>query len=77
MSEPKITNGWKVRVVVPGALLHFVSATEPIVVEHRGVDVLDGATGIAGLEWTPTEEGDTAGYIDWEQVVAVTWRAGQ
>ena len=61
--------GWKVRVVVGGAILHVFSKTEPVV---RGSGTL-----IDAVEWTVvegTEYGDTVGFIRWADVSAVTWR---
>ena len=57
---------WKVRVVLHGAMLYLASWSEP----RREV-------GISGIkaEWIKEHEyGDTIGYIDWDAVVAVTWR---
>jgi hypothetical protein len=55
---------WKVRVVLPGALLHFASSSEPRWIH----DQLEA-------DWIDEPEyGDTIGYLDWGSVVAVTWR---
>lgn len=60
---------WKVRVVVPGALLHLASKTEPRVVQHGGV------VGDVVAEWICAPDyGDTIGYIDWTKAAAITWR---
>lgn len=60
--------GWRVRVVVGHALLHVVSATEPVV--HTDTE------GVSWVEWSPTDEGDVPGYVDWSAVRAITWRRG-
>lgn len=60
---------WKVRVCLPGNILHFASRTKPIMRLSAGrvsdVD-MDLITG--------TEHGDSIGFIDWPAVLAVTWR---
>ena len=72
MTAEKHVDGWKVRVVVHNAILHFVSSTEPqILTDPPGTSMRD----VVGLDWTPTGEGDTPGYIDWSAVSAITWRA--
>jgi hypothetical protein len=61
--------GFKVRVVVHGALLHVLSATEPVVTHAGGI--------VQHVQWAPiegTEHGDTIGFIRWADVTAVTWR---
>jgi hypothetical protein len=60
---------WKVRVAVPGALLHLASRTEPV--------PQWAASRLGGVEadWvTGPEYGDTIGFIDWKSVTAITWR---
>jgi hypothetical protein len=61
---------WKVRVVVPNAVLHVLSRTEP--------KVLIAADGrIASVDWDPVSghnDGDTIGYVQWSAVTAVSWR---
>jgi hypothetical protein len=72
MSAPKqATNRglqphFKVRVVVPGALLHLASWSEPTI----------GADHVVTADWIrdDPEYGDTIGFIEWDHVVAVTWR---
>jgi hypothetical protein len=57
---------YKVRVVLPGALLHLASWTEPVckvTSSHVEADWIDDA-----------DYGDTIGRIDWGSVLAVTWR---
>ena len=56
---------FKVRVVLPNALLHLASWTEPVL---RDV-------GEVAADWiSDPEYGDTIGFIQWDKVVAVTWR---
>jgi len=62
---------WKVRVHMRGSgMIHVLSRTEP--------EVELGVTGLVGqLCWEPivdTAHGDTIGYINWDEVSAVTWR---
>lgn len=71
MTREKQVAGWKVRVVLPGTALHFVSATEP----RLHVNKLTGRP--VGIDWEPTDEGDTPSYIDWSAVIAVTYRDGR
>ena len=58
---------YKVRVVLPGAILHLASWTEPTFPpEVRGPLVAN---------WiNDPDYGDTIGFVDWSQMVAVTWR---
>ena len=68
-TERGLAPHWKVRVVLPGAILHLCSRTEPRMrisagrFAHVAMDLV-----------TDTEHGDTMGFIDWSAVVAVTWR---
>lgn len=60
---------WKVRVSLPGALIHLASRTEPTAKTEGGrlIDVV--------AEWLDDpEQGDTLGFIDWTQANALTWR---
>ena len=72
MTRPKLAdeNGlqphYKVRVVLPGAILHVASWTEPRVPPDSRIVVADWIADPA--------YGDTIGFIAWEHVVAVTWR---
>jgi hypothetical protein len=68
VTSEKQVKGWKVRIVMPSITLHFVSATEPRLRTGAGGHPL-------GIDWVPTGEGETPGFIDWEHVYAVTWRA--
>jgi hypothetical protein len=63
-SELGLKPHYKVRVVLPGAILHLASKDKPE--KHP-----DGwrATWIDDYRY-----GDTVGFIDWHQVTAVTWR---
>lgn len=67
MPKPKVVDGWMVRVVMRGGgMLHFVSETEP--------DLFTSGGSVTNVGWQPTEDGDTPDYIDWSEVVAITWR---
>jgi len=60
---------WKVRVVFPGAIVHLASSTKPEV-EH-----LDDGGRYVWADWLDDPEcGDSVGWIDWSQAIAVTWR---
>lgn len=62
---------YKVRVALPGALIHLASSTEPKV--H--CDAYTGSiTRVQGDWLEDPDKGDTLGYIDWPNVAAVTWR---
>lgn len=68
-AEPGI-EGYRVRISLGGALLHVLSATEPVLTRSVTGDVADVA-------WTlieGTEHGDTVGYVRWSEVTAITWR---
>jgi hypothetical protein len=74
MSESSHTNSspfWKIRVCLPGSIIHLVSRTEPIVRMHDGR--------VADVDMTlvtdTPDDGDAVGFIDWQAAVAVTWRA--
>lgn len=55
---------YKVRVVLPGAILHLASWDEP---HHLGEDW--------HADWiSDPAYGDTIGDIDWSKVIAITWR---
>lgn len=63
-SELGLEPHYKVRVVLPGAILHLASKDEPTETP-------------AGwhADWINDHRyGDTAGFIAWDQVTAVTWR---
>ena len=63
---------WKVRIVLPGAIIHLASMVEPAVVfTDRQVTGLNA-------EWIDgTEHGDTLGFIHWPSVVGITWRMAE
>lgn len=67
----KADHYYKVRVVLPGALIHLASTTEPEVKLERFTERISNVT----ADWLQTPEcGDTVGYIDWPEVTAITWR---
>jgi hypothetical protein len=62
-----------VRVVLPGALLHFAARTEPTIEQT----FLSGRLRIDQVhaEWIDDPNiGDTIAYIDWHAVTAISWR---
>lgn len=62
---------FKVRVVIPGALLHLASWTEPKILGSEATDVIDWID----ASWiSDPAYGDTLGFIDWSLVKAVTYR---
>lgn len=65
---------YKIRLIFRGgAMIHLASSTTPLWVGRQFI-VGEGMTNM-GLEWDPIEElGDTVGYIDWDEVAAVSWR---
>ena len=67
--EEDVPSFWKVRIGMPGGIIHVASSTRPVVRFEGGR--------IAGvdLEIIPdTEYGDTIGFLQWETVTALTWR---
>jgi hypothetical protein len=62
---------WRVRVCMPGSILHFTSSTEPV------VQMRDGRVGDVTMELLTTTQhrGDTVGFIDWPVVTGLTWRS--
>ena len=63
-SDLSIEPHYKVRVVLPGVILHLASKREP-------EQTADGW----GADWIDDHRyGDTLGFIDWGQLVAITWR---
>ena len=69
-SELGLEPHWKVRVVVPGALLHLASRTAPdLIFQH------DGRLSLVVADWiTDGEYGDTPGFVHWSEATAITWR---
>jgi hypothetical protein len=66
-TEQGLKPHYKVRVVLPAAILHVASWTEPRCVNHQ--------TRRYEAEWiTDPLYGDSIGFINWHRVVAVTWR---
>jgi len=65
---------WKVRVVLPNALLHLASTTEPRIEKH--IDPASGQlTRRVLADWISDHEyGDTFGFIDWPSATGITWR---
>jgi hypothetical protein len=58
---------YKIRVVLPGAILHLASWTEPKILDWDGNRI--------ETDWINDHRyGDTVGFIDWPAVLAVTWR---
>jgi hypothetical protein len=68
-TENGLAPHFKVRIVLPGVVLHLASHTEPQPIYGDGVLVGVDASWIGGHEY-----GDTLGHIDWSAVVAVSWR---
>lgn len=58
---------YRVRITIPGALIHLAALHEPRVTTE------DGHVTNVDADWID-ELGDTIGYIDWTHVVAITWR---
>jgi hypothetical protein len=55
---------FKVRVVFPGACLYLASWDQPVLVETE-----------AKADWIDDPDyGDSIGFVQWNHVVAVTWR---
>ena len=62
---------WRVRVCLPGSIVHLTSRTEPDPYMFNGrihSVTMELVTDTPG-------SGDTIGFIDWPAVVALTWRA--
>lgn len=60
---------YKVRVVLPGAIIHLASMGEPKPIWE------DGQLYTVVGDWLEGHDyGDTIGYIHWPNVIAVTWR---
>jgi hypothetical protein len=62
---------WRVRVCMPGSILHFTSSTEPV------VQMRDGRIGDVAMTLMTNvpDGGDTLGFIDWPVVTGLTWRS--
>lgn len=62
---------YKVRVALPGALIHLASADEPKVRLDRFTDQISRVD----ADWLEDpDKGDTLGHIDWPAVLGITWR---
>jgi hypothetical protein len=69
-SELGLEPHYKVRVVLPGAILHLASKDEP-----AEIPAIWGQDGHWHADWMDDHRyGDTVGFIDWNQVTAITWR---
>lgn len=71
-SERGLPAFWKIRLTIPGSLIHLASRTEPVLRFENGRPVGMDANLIEG-----TDQGDTVGFIDWAAVAAVTWRIAE
>ena len=68
-SEIGLASHYKVRVSLPGSLVHLASMSEPVIV------TLHGRVADVTASWISDHEyGDTIGYIDWQAVIGITWR---
>lgn len=70
-AQPDEEQFYRVRVVVPGALLHLACRTEPRLIR----DSLGRLQSVeaAWINGEP-DKGDTIGLIRWSEVTAITWR---
>jgi hypothetical protein len=65
---------YKVRVVVPGVILHLASWDEPHREYSRAV-IPTPVDSVWHADWIDDPDyGDTIGFIDWDSVAAITWR---
>lgn len=63
-SEPGLEPHYKVRIVLPGAILHLASKDEPRNTPNGWC-----------ADWIDDHRyGDTVGFINWTQLTAITWR---
>jgi len=61
---------WKVRLCIRGcAILHLLSKEEPVVQIENG-KVMNVYMDLI----TDTEHGDILGFVDWQEVSAISWR---
>lgn len=64
---------WKVRVVLPNAVLHLACDTEPVItwtdpLTEEQIENVDA-------KWIDDpDKGDTFGFIHWPAVTGITWR---
>ena len=66
-SEQGLKPHYKVQVVLPNALLHLASWTEPKIDQ-------DLTTRVAGDWIDDPQYRDSIGLINWEAITAITWR---
>jgi hypothetical protein len=66
-SEQGLKPHYKVQVVLPNALLHLASWTEPKIDQ-------DLTTRVAGDWIDDHQHRDSTGLINWEAITAITWR---
>lgn len=60
---------WKVRVGIPGGILHLASHNEPT------ITTTDGTITHVSANWIDDHRaGDTIGHITWTDVRHITWR---
>jgi hypothetical protein len=61
---------WKVRLTMPGSIIHLLSRSRPRVV------IIDGRVHNCEMDLIQdTDEGDTLGFVHWPSVIGVAWRA--
>jgi hypothetical protein len=70
---------YKVRVVLPGVVLHLASWTKPKLIREAltgpGFIQLYGGIDDVEADWIDDPQyGDTIGWIDWPKVRGITWR---
>jgi hypothetical protein len=74
-SELGLDPHYKVRIVLPGALLHLASKDEPRVTDWQAPEEQQWRGNGWVADWIDDHRyGDTIGFIDWNQVMAITWR---
>ncbi len=69
-SDPQALPYFKVRIHLPGAVMHLASSTRPVVHQTPAGEV----AWVEGDWISGTDEGDELGYIRWGEVIAVSWR---
>ena len=66
---------YKVRVVLPGAILHLCSWTQPQLHYTWQQGAVTVSSADVEADWIDDRGyGDTIGFIDWSEVAAITWR---
>ena len=81
-TEQGLEPHYKVRIVIPGAVLHLASWTKPRLVREPltgpGVIQLYGGISDVYADWIDDPAyGDTLGWIDWPKVAGITWRLSE